>query len=268
MQISPVSEFIDLAAALAFAEALAREAGLMALQAFGGVQAVDWKPDDSPVTATDRAIEALLRRAIQARYPQHAILGEEEGGAEAPDPGLCWILDPIDGTRSFARGIPVFGIQIALAWQGKPVLGVIHLPALGETIAAANGLGCRFNGRICQVSAQANPARALIQVHERDLARARSPRLGAWLERVQLERNWGDCYSFVLVATGRAEAALDPRMQVWDNGPLPVLLREAGGHFSDWDGQDSIWSGSAVACNAALAPLILDLLQAGRDLVL
>lgn len=249
-----------LQAALNFAAALGQQAGQLALDAFGGAQAVEWKPDDSPVTATDRAIERWLRARIAAQYPDHGILGEEAGGSAA-DTEYAWILDPIDGTRSFARGIPVFGVQLALVRAGRPILGVIHLPALGETVAAAEGLGCSFNGQPCRVSTIADPARALIHVHERELARARSPLLDSWLAGCQLERNWGDCYSFVLVATGRAEAALDPRMQVWDNGPLPVLVREAGGVFCDWQGQDSIWTGSAVACNAVLAPALLDHLQ-------
>lgn len=232
----------------------------MALSAFRQPLCVDWKSDGSPVTDADQAIEAMLWKALTESFPSHGILGEE-GGSTAADSEFLWILDPIDGTRSFARGIPIFGIQLALAFQGRPVLGVVHLPALNETVAAAEGLGCTWNGAPCSVSDVADPARALIHIHERDLARQRSPALGPWLEQVQLERNWGDCYSFVLVATGRAEAALDPRMQVWDNGPLPVLLREAGGIFCDWEGQDSIWTGSAVACNAALAGTVLDLLQ-------
>ncbi|HEY9842900.1 MAG TPA: inositol monophosphatase family protein [Candidatus Obscuribacterales bacterium] len=246
--------------ALSQAVDLARQAGEMALASFRRPLAVDWKSDGSPVTEVDRAIEAWLRGQLQRNFPEHGILGEE-AGADHPEAEFCWILDPIDGTRSFARGIPVFGIQLALVWQHKPVLGVIHLPALGETVSAAEGLGCSFNGAPCTVSDISDPGRALVYVHERDLARRRSPALGRWLESVQLERNWGDCYSFVLVATGRAEAALDPRMQIWDNGPLPVLLREAGGMFCDWEGRDAISSGSAVASNAALAPILLDLLQ-------
>ncbi|PKL79830.1 MAG: histidinol phosphate phosphatase [Candidatus Melainabacteria bacterium HGW-Melainabacteria-1] len=249
-----------LADVLEQAESLARAAGAMAMQRFGRAQRVDWKPDASPVTESDLLIEAWLRQELSARFPQHGILGEESGGAQA-DAEYLWILDPIDGTRSYARGIPIFGIQLALAWHGKPILGVIHLPALGETVAAASGLGCRFNGEPCRVSEIRDPARALVMVHERDLARARSPALQSWLEQIQIERNWGDCYSFVLVATGRAEVALDPRMQVWDNGPLPVILREAGGHFSDWQGADTIWTGSAVTANAYMAPALLELLQ-------
>lgn len=260
----------DLQTILTLAEALAREAGQLALRHFGrrhDSSAVSWKSDASPVTQTDQAVEVFLRQGLSSHFPEHGLLGEEQG-PERESAKLCWIIDPIDGTRSFARGIPIFGIQLALVYQGRPVLGVIDLPALGETVCAADGLGCYLNGERTQVSGISDPAQALIHVHERDLARGRSPRLGPWLEGVQLERNWGDCYSFILVATGRAEAALDPRMQVWDSAPLPVLLREAGGWFSDWEGNDSIWTGSVVTANALLAPRLLDLLQAADKPVL
>lgn len=243
---------------------LAREAGQQALHVFHQPellkQRISWKADASPVTATDQALERYLRTELSQRYPEHGILGEEYGASQQQNDYL-WILDPIDGTRSFARGIPVFGIQLALCYQRQPVLGVIALPALGETVAAAQGLGCRWNGRPCKVSDVAQPEQALVYVHERELARERCLPLGPWLTGCQLERNWGDCYSFVQVITGRAEAALDPRMQVWDSAPLPVLVQEAGGQFFDWQGNSSIWSGSVVVSNAALAPVLKGLLS-------
>lgn len=246
---------------------LMHQAGALALRYFqtaGPEQLqVEWKPDDSPVTRADREIEQFLRTQLRQRYPDFGILGEEFGSDSDPElsEGMHWILDPIDGTRSFARGIPIFGIQVALVFQREPILGWIHLPALREEIYAARGLGCHWNGAPCRVSCEGRPERSLIHVHERTLVDAASPRLRQWLHGVQLERNWGDCYSFILVATGRAEAALDPRMQVWDSAPLPILLQEAGGVFMDWSGTTSIWSGSAVAVNAELAPLIGDLLK-------
>ncbi|MGV3526356.1 MAG: inositol monophosphatase family protein [Candidatus Sericytochromatia bacterium] len=241
---------------LSHAVELAQKAGQMALADFRRPDlAIRWKADHSPVTDTDQQIEAWLREQLQLRHPAHTILGEEEGGELGAE--WTWVLDPIDGTRSFARGIPIFGVQLALLYQLEPVLGVIHLPALGETVAAAQGLGCRFNGQPCRVSQEGKLARALVHLHEQPLVQDRSPQLWDWLQGAQLQRNWGDCYSFVLVATGRAEAALDPRMQLWDSAPLPILLREAGGVFVDWAGQPTVHTGSAVAVNQALAPELL-----------
>jgi len=246
---------IDLPLVLEQATELAAQAGQLALQFFRQRLQVEWKADGSPVTAADRAVEAFLRQALQTAFPAHDILGEE-GGEQLTGADWLWILDPIDGTRSFARGIPVFGVQMALCYHRVPVLGVIELPALQEQVVAAQGLGCFWNGSRCQVSTQQRPERSLVHVHETHLVRTQAPELATWLDQVQLERNWGDCYSFVLVATGRAEAALDPRMQVWDSAPLPVLLQEAGGVFVDWQGQPTIWTGSVACLNPHFAELL------------
>lgn len=246
---------------------LAREAGQLALQYFRQPAALQlqWKDDGSPVTAADRAVESFLREALQARWPEHGILGEEDG-LQATASDWLWILDPIDGTRSFARGIPVFGVQLALCYRREPVLGVIDLPALGEQVAAAEGLGCFWNGERCRVSDERRLSHSLIQLHEQGLARQQLPALDALLASAQLERNWGDCYSFVLAATGRAEAALDPRMQVWDSAPLPVLIREAGGVFLSWRGGSSIWDHSVACMNTAMAERLEPLFKAGSVL--
>lgn len=247
---------------------LAHEAGQLALQYFRQPAAelqLQWKADGSPVTAADAAVEAFLRQALQARYPEHGILGEE-AGLQATASDWLWILDPIDGTRSFARGIPVFGVQLALCHRREPVLGVIDLPALGEQVAAADGLGCFWNNAPCRVSDEGQLSHSLIHLHEQALARQQRPELDSLLAEAQLERNWGDCYSFVLVATGRAEAALDPRMQVWDSAPLPVLIREAGGIFLSWQGGSSIWDHSVACMNPAMARRLEPLFKAGSVL--
>ncbi len=245
---------------LDFANTLTREAGEMAMKHFRHSKRVEYKADRSPVTLADREIEQFLRSEIERQFPEHQILGEEfDAKTSASD--YTWILDPIDGTRSFAHGIPVFGIQMALVYKKKPVVGVIHLPALGEHIAAARGLGCRWNEETCRVSAQQQVERLLVHVHERELSRQTAPKLSPWLAQTENERNWGDCYSFILVATGRAEVAMDPRMQVWDTAPLPVLVEEAGGVFFDWQGENSIWTGSAVTTTPELAPTLLTLLE-------
>lgn len=225
---------------------------------------VVWKVDDSPVTIADQVVEQFLRQELKKSYPQIGVLGEEfcHGDTGHQQTDYLWIIDPIDGTRSFSRGIPIFGIQLALAHQGEIILGIINLPALKEEVYAAKDLGCFFKGKPCSVSQENRIEKSLIYLHETLLAKQKSPLLAEWLDRAQLERNWGDCYSFVLVITGRAEAALDPRMQIWDSAPLPILVQEAGGVFMDWSGQNTIWTGSAVVSNAELAPVIRDLLEA------
>jgi histidinol-phosphatase len=250
-----------------FAQTIAREAGQMAMDYFRQPQLLRtaYKEDRSPVTVADRAIEDFLRQHIQRAFPDHDILGEEQGAlagrqnsGQAAD--YLWILDPIDGTRSFAHGIPVFGVQVALIYRQQPIIGVIHLPALQEHVAAAEGLGCFWNGEKARVSTHAAVEHLLVHVHERDLARERAVALGPWLQQVEHERNWGDCYSFVLAATGRVELAMDPRMQIWDSAPLPVLMKEAGGVFFDWQGQDSIWTGSVVCTTPIWASKVRRLL--------
>lgn len=248
--------------AFTLAQRLATEAGQEALGYFRQAERLktEYKSDASPVTQADREIERFLRAEIQKHYPDHQVLGEEFGaGSQHSD--YQWILDPIDGTRSFAHGIPVFGVQIALTYQKEPILGVIHLPALQEHIAAAEGMGCFWNGERAQVSQETRHARVLAHVHERDLARERAPALKDWLSQVENERNWGDCYSFVLAATGRIEVAMDPRMQVWDSAPLPILMREAGGVFFDWQGHETIWSGSVVCTTPHWAPVLRKCLE-------
>jgi histidinol phosphatase-like enzyme (inositol monophosphatase family) len=244
---------------LEVAVAAAQAGGERTLAHFNVGTAVDWKADGSPVTAADREAEAVMRRIIAAAFPAHAILGEEEGET----PGAAdtrWIIDPLDGTRTFVRGVPLYGTLVGVEVAGEPVVGVIHLPALGETVAAARGLGCTWNGRPCRVSAVDRLDRALVVVTEERAARARS---GAWdrlVARSELQRTWADCYGYALVATGRAEVALDPIMNVWDCAALLPVVEEAGGRFTDWSGRRTIRGGEAVATNAALHAEVLRLL--------
>lgn len=250
---------MNLQSILDWSVALSQAAGEIAREYYQQSFLTHWKTDASPVTDADLAIERFLRQAIVKQYPEHDILGEE-AGQTSTNSDYLWILDPIDGTRSFARGLPVFGIQMALCYLQKPILGVIHFPVLHETIYAADGLGCFWNGKTCRVSEIDEPTRSLIYVHERNLARERSPALNSWLQLFPVERNWGDCYSFVQVITGRAEFAIDPRMQVWDSAPLPVLVQEAGGVFLDWNGENTIWTGSAIVSNQRFVEQIRDII--------
>lgn len=239
---------------LEFAVDIAFRAGRITLAHFQNSVDVEWKADASPVTAADRVAETLMRERIEAAFPADGIIGEEFG-ALRPEAERRWILDPIDGTRSFVRGVPLYGTLVALESGRHPVLGVIHLPALGETVWAADGLGCWWNGRRARVSPTATIGEALIVSSDAE----NSGRYGfgdGWdrvREAAGLCRTWGDCYGYALVATGRAEAMIDPVLSVWDAAPILPVVREAGGVVSALTGEPTHDAGSLIATNAALA---------------
>lgn len=246
---------------LDFAVDLAWRAGRITLAHFRNGVATERKADDTPVTVADRDAERLLRERIEARYPDDAILGEEFGELRAGAPRR-WILDPIDGTRSFVRGVPLYGVMIALESEGDVVLGVLHFPALEETVYAARDLGCHVNGRPTHVSDVNRMDRALVLTT--DAERLPAQELGAAWDRLRQRaafvRTWGDCYGHALVATGRAEAMIDPVSAPWDVAALKPIVEEAGGVFTDWSGQPTHLGGSGISTNAALADEVRALL--------
>jgi len=226
-----------------------------------GTAGTEYKADETPVTRADREAERLIRGVIGRAFPDHAIVGEEEGATAGSAP-YRWIVDPLDGTKTFVRGVPLYGTLIAVESAGEPVVGVVYLPALDEMVAAAKGLGCTWNGRPCRVSATEDLGKALACVTDERSARDRSGGWAALAGRAQMQRTWGDCYQYVLVATGRAEVAVDPVMNLWDCAPLLPILEEAGGSFTDWSGRRTIAGGEAVATNGVLHDAVLALLQA------
>jgi histidinol-phosphatase len=246
---------------LDFAVEVAWRAGRATLAHYQTGIAAETKSDASPVTVADRAAESLVRDLIAARFPDDAVLGEE-AGETGHGASRRWIVDPIDGTRTFVRGAPLFGVMLALEVDGRPDVGVIHFPALDETVYAARGLGCWWNGRRARVSATATLQDALIVTT--DVANIGSRNLAAGWGRLTaqtgLVRTWGDCYGYALVATGRAEAMLDPIMSIWDAAALVPIIEEAGGVYSNWPGTAGGEYGSAVATNAALAAAVRELL--------
>jgi histidinol-phosphatase len=250
---------MDLASRLGFAVAVAREAGNIALGYFRNPDlVVEKKADLSPVTRADREAEALLVRRIRAAYPEDGILGEELGESPSQS-GDRWILDPIDGTRSFARGVPLFGTLVALEHAGQIVIGVIHLPACGETVYAATGEGTwwRTNddspvrARVSGVDSLSH-ALCLCTSPEGLVKRGREGALRELGTRCASIRTWGDCYGYALVATGRADVMIDPAMAVWDAAALLPVLQEAGGVYTDWTGKVGVDGGNAVASNGLL----------------
>lgn len=223
-----------------FAASTARRAGEITMQHFGHV-ATERKGDGSEVTAADRASEAYILETLRERFPEDGILGEEGGVSESRS-GRRWIVDPIDATRSFSSGVPLFGVLIALEVDGEPVLGCCHMPALGETLVAATGAGAWLNGvrsRVSQVDT-IEEARVLTSGMEywRDWA-TEEGREG-WsrlVGRARFARTWGDCFGYLLVATGRAEVMADPAAGApWDLLPMIPILREAGGTFTTLGG--------------------------------
>jgi histidinol phosphatase-like enzyme (inositol monophosphatase family) len=252
----PTRTFLD------FAVDAAWQAGQLTLAHFQAGVAVEQKADESPVTVADRGAEELLRRLIESRFPAHAVFGEEFGEADR-DSTHRWIIDPIDGTRSFIRGVPLYGVLIGLEIAGEMVAGVAHFPALGEMIAAARGEGCRWNGRQARVSGVSRLDQALV-VYTDCGGFADYGRAEAWARIQQAshtQRGWGDCYGHCLVATGRAEVMLDPIMSVWDCAALPPILQEAGGTFTDWNGDPYIDSGHALSTNGVLFDQVMEIVK-------
>ncbi|MDT8340727.1 MAG: inositol monophosphatase family protein [Longimicrobiales bacterium] len=246
---------------LAAARDVALAAGEVTLRYFGALVAAEAKDDGSPVTRADREAETLVRDEVARRFPGHGVLGEE---FPATNPGarVRWIVDPIDGTRSFMRGVPLYGVLIGVEVGGAPVVGVAHFPALGETVSAGRGFGCEWNGNPCTVSAVDRLEDALVTTT--DVERILSRPEGAGWRRLQqgcaFSRSWGDCYGHILVATGRAEIHVDPVLSPWDAGPLLTILEEAGGRFTSLAGEATIHGGSGVSSNGLLHDLALSTL--------
>ncbi len=248
---------------LDFATETAYLAGKLTLAHFQTGVRPDFKGDDTPVTVADRQAEELIRARIEARYPRHAIVGEEYGVSGGAGASHRWFIDPIDGTKSFVCGVPLYAVLIGLEIEGQVQAGVAYFPALDEMLAAASGMGCWWNGRRARVSATAYLRRAVVAFG--DVASfAAQGRAQAW-ERIQraayLRTGWGDAYGYLLVATGRVELMLDPIMSVWDCAPFPPILQEAGGYFGDWQGTPTIYGGEAMATTQALLPEVLALIH-------
>jgi histidinol-phosphatase len=247
MRDEPIRHLLD------FAQELAYQAGKVTLAYFGTGVVPELKADQTPVTIADRQAEERLRAMIAERYPDHGVLGEEYGEANH-GARFRWILDPIDGTKSFVQGVPLYGVLVGLERDGEAIAGVCYLPALDEMIAAARGEGCTLNGRRVRVSdvSRVEDAVLLSSDAESFAQYGRESAYDALRRRARAVRTWGDCYGHMLVATGRAEIMLDPVMNVWDCAPLLPIVQEAGGTFTDWSGTPTIHGGSAISTNGLL----------------
>ena len=247
---------------LEFSVALARGAGDLTLKYFRKQPETSTKSDGSYVTIADREAEAYLRRQIAERFPDDGVLGEEEGEREGRS-GRRWIVDPIDGTFAFVHGVPFYGVLIALEIDGEPSVGVVNIPALGEVVAAAQGCGCFLNGAPARVSMVARLEEALLLSTNFNIcANYGFGRAAELLQaRARTSRTWGDCYGYVLVATGRAEVMLDPVMNLWDCAPLLPIMEEAGGTFTDWRGERTINGGNSIATNGLLFEEVMTIVK-------
>ncbi len=239
---------------------IARDAGELTLDWFrrAGL-AVEHKGDGSPVTEADLAAETFMRAELAAAYPDDAVIGEEHADAEGTS-GRTWVIDPIDGTKAFTKSVPLYSNLLALVDEHGPAVGVINLPALGETVWAGRGLGAFHNGDRCRVSDHASLDGAYVCTSEfgywppADLAAVHAA-------PVQF-RTWGDAYGYSLVATGRAEAMIDPLANPWDVAPIAVIIAEAGGSFTGYTGADgpNAWqAGSGVASNGRIHDDVLSI---------
>ena len=249
---------------LEFARTIASEAGKLTLEHFNKPDlAIELKTDATPVTIADRQAEQLLRKRIAAQFPDDAILGEEFG-EQSGTSGFRWILDPIDGTKSFIHGVPLYGTLIGIEQDGECQAGVIHIPALGEMLHAAVGQGAwhqRGGAKPirAQVSQRTSLAESLFCTSEvATFYQMGSEETYLRLQSAsQLARTWGDCFGYMLVATGRAELMVDPQMSVWDAAALKPIVEEAGGTFTDWQGKPTIYSGEGLATNGRILEEVL-----------
>jgi histidinol phosphatase-like enzyme (inositol monophosphatase family) len=252
----------ELGRLLEVAQELAVEAGAITLEHFGTVLASDTKGDGTPVTEADRAAETLMRDRIGAHFPTHGILGEEFG-EKNPGAPVRWILDPIDGTRSFVRGVPLYGVLIGVEIEGTPAVGVAHFPALNEIVGAALGHGCTWNGRPARVSG-VDSFRDAAALTTDPVELLEGPAAAGWetlVRETSLARTWGDCYGHILVATGRAEIMVDPILSPWDAAPFVPILTEAGGRFTSREGDARFDGGSGISTNGLLHDRVLALLR-------
>lgn len=256
---------VEIEHAMETARRAVEAAGTASLRHWRAGVAVDLKADRSPVTAADRESEAAILEVIRASFPGHAILAEEGGATGGAEAGVRWIVDPLDGTRGFARGGAFWGPLVAFEQDGVVAAGAAALPASGETYWAGRGLGAFRDGTPLAVSATAEWRDAILSMGE-----ARTLLAGPATEGVLTlatsaasTRCYGDLAGCLMVLDGRAEAWLESGVQLWDLAPLQVLVEEAGGRFTDFEGTPSLASGRAAATNGRLHAHVLEALRKG-----
>jgi histidinol-phosphatase len=248
---------------LDFAVETAHLAGRLTLGYFQTGLRPDFKSDSSPVTIADRQAEELIRQRIERQYPAHAIVGEEYGMQGSADATHRWFIDPIDGTKAFVCGVPLYAVLLGLEIEGTVQVGAAYFPALDEMLCAASGEGCYWNGRRAHVSTVSRLDKAVVTFTD-PTSFARYGKGAAWeriLAATYYHAGWSDAYGYMLVATGRVELMLDAIVAPWDCGPFPPIFQEAGGYFGDWHGNAGIQSGEALATSRVLLPEVLAVIR-------
>ncbi|KUI21622.1 histidinol-phosphatase [Mycobacterium sp. GA-1285] len=254
---------------LTLALTLADEADAQTTARFGAVDlVVETKPDLTPATDADLEVESMIRKRLERERPDDSVFGEEFGGSQE-FVGRQWVIDPIDGTKNFVRGVPVWATLIALLHDGVPVLGVVSAPALQRRWWAVTG-----RGAFARVGEQAERRLSVSKVDDLDSASLAFSSLSGWADRgvrdqfvaltdtVWRVRGYGDFYNYCLVAEGAVDIAMEPEVSTWDLAPLDVLVREAGGRFTNLAGEPGPHGGSAVATNGLLHDTVLRRLSA------
>ena len=255
---------------LDFAVRAAIDAGQLTLRYFRSSDLViETKPDETPVTRADKEAEETLRNHLAHEFPNDAIVGEEFG-TQSGSTDYTWYLDPVDGTKSFVRGIPLYGTMMGLENKDKAVAGVIVFPALNEIVYAAKGLGAWWSDQLDPVTPKRARVSNISQLSDAYFTTTSSRSF--WevdkgdayrklIEAAGVIRGLPDCYGHYLVATGRCEIMIDPVMEVYDNAPLQSIIEEAGGTFTDTQGNPTIHGGSALSTNGNLHDQVLEILN-------
>jgi histidinol phosphatase-like enzyme (inositol monophosphatase family) len=240
---------------------VARVAGDIARRYYGGNPETRTKSDGSPVSVADVNAECAARDWIELRFPQDGILGEELPSVRE-SATRRWILDPIDGTYTFLQSVPLWGTLVAVAEGESVIAGAAYFPALDEIIVAAPGEGCWWNGSRSAVSTVAELAQARLVTTDARFLRdeARRERWTRLQDSARTMRTWGDCYGYLLVATGRADIMVDDVISDWDGAAFMPIITEAGGTFTDWRGRATPFGGDAIATNAKLGTIVRDIL--------
>jgi len=248
---------------LSVAKSLAEEAGEIALQFQRKGVTAEQKADESPVTAADRACEKLIVEGLSKAFPGDGFLGEEGSNSEG-ESRRKWIIDPIDGTKDFLRGIPLWAILIGLEDHGEIVAGVAYSPGQRLLMSAAKGTGAWANGEQVRVSAESDPAKAVLSFN--GFNKAGVARFGAglldWVGKFWCVRSLGGAVDAMMLAAGHADVWIEPNAQPWDLAPLKILIEEAGGRFGSFQGRSSIYDGNAWACSPGLETCVKELVSA------